>query len=90
MFWFKWCPRYSGDLYSDHDQYGRYITCAQCGFSKDLSQNREERVVITAEPIPAPVLPQSNGDKRRRLSHGGRHFARTLAMAKRSSPEIAA
>ncbi len=90
MFWLKRCPRCSGDLYADSDQYGPYITCAQCGFSKDLAQNGEERIVITAEPMSAPVVPQLNGGKRRRLSHGGRHFARTLAMAKRSSAETAA
>ena len=90
MFWFKRCPRCSGDLYADHDQYGPYITCAQCGFSKDLPQNGEERIVITAEPIPAPAVPMSKGGKRRRLSHGGRHFASTLAMAKKTLTETAA
>ena len=90
MFWFKWCPRCSGDLYADYDQYGPYVTCAQCGFNKDLPQNDEERIVITAEPVPAPVVPELKGGKRRRLSHGGRHFARTLAMAKRSAAETAA
>jgi len=90
MFWFKRCPRCSGDLYADSDQYGPYITCAQCGFSKDLAQNGQDQMIITAEPIPAPGVPELKGGKRRRLSHGGRHFARTLAMAKRSSAETAA
>ena len=90
MFWFKSCPRCSGDLYADNDQYGPYITCAQCGFSKDLPQAGEERFVITAEPVPAPVVPESMGGKRSRLSHGGRHIARTLAIAKRSSTGTAA
>ncbi|PKB81123.1 MAG: hypothetical protein BZY88_07100 [SAR202 cluster bacterium Io17-Chloro-G9] len=90
MFWLKLCPRCSGDLYTDYDQYGPYITCAQCGFSKDLPQDGEEPIVITAEPVPAPVITQAQGEKRRRMSHGGRHFARTLAMAKRTSTESAA
>ena len=90
MFWFKRCPRCSGDLYADYDQYGPYITCAQCGFSKDVAQKGEERIVITAEPAPAPVVLHSDSGKRRRLSHGGRHFARTLAMARRSSTQTAA
>ena len=90
MFWFKKCPRCSGDLYADYDQYGQYITCAQCGFSKDLVQNGEELSVITAEPVPAPMVLDSNSGKRRRLSHGGRHFARTLAMGSMASAETAA
>ena len=89
MFWFKKCPRCSGDLYADYDQYGPYITCAQCGFSKDLVQNGEERIAISAEATPPPAIPQLEDGKRRRLSHGGRHFARTLAMAKRSLTEAA-
>jgi hypothetical protein len=31
MFWFKICPRCCGDLSEDRDQYGRYISCIQCG-----------------------------------------------------------
>ena len=90
MFWFKRCPRCSGDLYADYDQYGPYITCAQCGFSKDLAQNGEERIVMTADPSPAPMVLPADDGQRRRGSHGGRHFARTLAMARRSSTQTAA
>ena len=89
MFWFKGCIRCSGDRYTDHDQYGPYITCAQCGFSKDLVQNGEAQIAIAAETIPAPLVPHSTGGKRRRMSHGGRHFASTLAKVKRALTEAA-
>ena len=30
MFWFKGCPKCHGDLYSDRDVYGSYVSCFQC------------------------------------------------------------
>ena len=38
MFWFKRCPRCSGDLFEESDRYGCFITCMQCGFSKDTTE----------------------------------------------------
>ncbi len=81
MFWFKGCPRCNGDLYRDRDQYGDFVTCAQCGFSKDLPQSTTGLLMITADPVPAPSVPRWESGKRRRVSHGGRHFTRTLAAA---------
>ena len=80
MFWFKLCPRCSGDLLEDRDQYGYFVTCMQCGFHKDVPADLEGPFAISAEPLAAPVAPQSNGAKRRRISHGGRHFTRTFAF----------
>ena len=80
MFWFKLCPRCSGDLFRDHDQYGSFITCMQCGFSKDVSASHDGLLHISAEPMPVLVAPASNGTKRRRISHGGRHFSKTVAF----------
>ena len=85
MIWFKGCPRCTGDLYHDRDQYGHFVTCAQCGFSKDVPQTATGRFRITTDPVPAPAVPQWEGGNRRRLSHGGRHFTRTIAAAE---PEI--
>ena len=35
--WIKSCPRcHHGEVYMDHDQYGWYATCLQCGYSYDL------------------------------------------------------
>ena len=90
MFWLKGCPRCSGDLYHDRDQYGHFVTCAQCGFSKDLPQSTTGMLRITAEPVPAPSVPRSESGKRHRLSHGGRHFTRTLAAAAKATVKSAA
>lgn len=78
MFWFKKCPRCSGDLFEENDQYGSFITCMQCGFSKDAAESIIDPQQIDLEPVPAPTVPKFEGGKRRRISHGGRHFARTL------------
>jgi hypothetical protein len=78
MFWFKRCPRCSGDLYEENDQYGNFITCMQCGFSKDIFEKMSDPGAISVDPVPAPAVPKFQGGKRRRLSHGGRHFARTF------------
>jgi hypothetical protein len=78
MFWFKRCPRCSGDLFEETDQYGSFITCMQCGFSKDIFEKLADPGSISVDPVPAPAVPKFQGGKRRRLSHGGRHFARTF------------
>ena len=78
MFWFKQCPRCSGDLFEDRDQYGPFITCMQCGLTKDAARSDGGLMVITAEPVAAPVVPTASENKRRRISHGGRHFSKTF------------
>ena len=80
MFWFKLCPRCSGDLFQEEDQYGSFITCMQCGLNKDVAASEDGMMFISAEPVPALVTPEPDGSKRRRISHGGRHFAKTLAV----------
>ncbi|HLF04953.1 MAG TPA: hypothetical protein VI855_07025 [Dehalococcoidia bacterium] len=38
----------------------------------------EEPLHISPEPVPPPTPPKSEGGKRRRMSHGGRHFSRSI------------
>lgn len=90
MFWFKLCPRCNGDLFEDRDQYGSYITCMQCGFSKDVPGDQKGPLVVSAEPVPVPMAPQSDGSKRRRISHGGRHFSKTFEFKRDDITETAA
>ena len=90
MFWFKLCPRCTGDLFEDRDQYGSFVTCMQCGFHKDVPADLAGPFAISAEPAPTPVAPHSNGAKRRRISHGGRHFAKTFAVGAEALSETAA
>lgn len=79
MFWFKKCPRCSGDLVHENDRYGDFVTCMQCGFTKDMSDRVADPGDVSLEATPAPVVPEFEGGKRRRLSHGGRHFAKSSA-----------
>ena len=32
------CPRCHGDLSLDSDIYGRYVSCLQCGFIRDVTE----------------------------------------------------
>ncbi len=34
----KQCPRCSGDLGTNNDQYGSYVHCLQCGYMADFKQ----------------------------------------------------
>lgn len=78
MFWFKRCPRCSGDLFEENDRYGCFVTCMQCGFSKDITEKLTDPGEISLEPVEAPIVPKFQGGKRRRISHGGRHFGKTF------------
>ena len=79
-----------GGLFEDRDQYGSYITCMQCGFSKDMPGDQRSPLVVSAEPVPVPMAPQSEGSKRRRISHGGRHFSKTFEVKRVELTETAA
>ena len=55
MFWFKACPKCHGDLASDHDTYGPYVSCMQCGHY--LSQAEESRLgMLNAPPAQQPLV----------------------------------
>lgn len=73
MFWLKQCPRCSGDLISERDAFGSFITCMQCGLSKDIKGAKVDPSQMSMEPVPTPTVPQTESGVRRRLSHGGRH-----------------
>lgn len=48
MVWLKACPKCKGDLFLDKDHYGKYQSCIQCGYIKDLVDGP------TATPQAAP------------------------------------
>ena len=41
MIKFKICPRCRGDLYLTQDIFGRYFSCLQCGYLRDLEESRQ-------------------------------------------------
>ena len=79
MYWFKQCPRCSGDLVVENDQYGVFVSCMQCGMCKDVASDQFDPSQISLEPVPAPVVPQPESGTRRRMSHGGRHSYRSVS-----------
>jgi uncharacterized Zn finger protein (UPF0148 family) len=46
MVWLKACPKCKGDLFLDEDHYGKFKSCAQCGYIRDLVESHQE----TAQP----------------------------------------
>ena len=86
MFWFKQCPRCSGDLYQSKDWFGPFITCLQCGLNKDVMGSPVDLKELSFEPIPAPTVPKSESGKQRRLSHGGRHQDNRAVSREVSTP----
>lgn len=41
MLYTKSCPRCSGDVKLDRDNYGVYAKCLQCGFNRDFVTRRD-------------------------------------------------
>lgn len=42
MIKFKGCPKCRGDLYLGEDIFGKYMSCLQCGYLKDIDIREEE------------------------------------------------
>ncbi len=40
MIEFKVCPRCRGDLYRTEDMFGKYLSCFQCGYLRDLPNEK--------------------------------------------------
>ena len=87
MFLLKSCPRCCGDLYVDQDQYGSFVSCIQCGLNREIySQPGESLQFASSAALPTPLpIWQGTGTKRRRISHGGRHFSRSLTLGEESA-----
>ena len=41
MLYTKACPRCTGDVKLDRDNYGVYAKCLQCGFNRDFATRRD-------------------------------------------------
>ncbi len=41
MMYFKECPKCHGDLIAGEDMHGRYLSCIQCGYLKDIPNESE-------------------------------------------------
>ncbi|MFQ6028891.1 MAG: hypothetical protein ACE5Q6_15515 [Dehalococcoidia bacterium] len=58
MFYIKACPKCTGDLYVDQDQFGTFLECIQCGLVRDVKLNRKfdnvDRAAILPFNAPSP------------------------------------
>ncbi len=55
MIWFKACPKCQGDLCLDSDHFGKFKTCLQCGYCKDLIE--PDRATLPAMKLSRPKAP---------------------------------
>ena len=52
----KGCPRCQGSLYLATDMYGKYVSCLQCGFTRDLPSPRASTAKAgAAKPVYQPA-----------------------------------
>ncbi len=58
MIKFKVCPRCRGDLYLSEDMFGRFFSCMQCGYLRDVIEVNEPRFRTDKEA----VVIQNTGD----------------------------
>ena len=59
MYWLKQCTKCGGDLASNSDQYGPYISCMQCGQYRDIEIKEDMSPVKrlgTVQPSTVAVL----------------------------------
>ena len=52
MYFLKQCPRCNGDLATDSDKYGEFVSCLQCGYCKDIQAAASESPVFNPNPAP--------------------------------------
>ena len=55
MFWLKSCPRCHGDLFQERDQYGRYVSCLQCGHHLNGVDEAKLRYVYKGPTMDRPI-----------------------------------
>jgi len=65
MLWLKACPRCSGDLFLDYDQYGWYKACLQCGHFVDEKDEKSTVAVASKEAEDRQVVAVGGKGRRR-------------------------
>ncbi len=51
MYWLKQCTKCGGDLASDYDQYGHFVSCLQCGLCEDIQVEAAGSPIVDLEPV---------------------------------------
>ena len=52
--YFKECPKCHGDLFDGEDLHGRYVSCIQCGYMRDLPEEISHPLAGKSFVIDAP------------------------------------
>ena len=55
MYFLKQCPKCHGDLVTDSDQYGDFLSCMQCGLCQDVQADQKGSTVIGMAPSVSSV-----------------------------------
>ena len=55
MYFLKQCPRCNGDLTTDSDQYGDFISCLQCGMCQDVVTDTSGPSAVGLRSTKSPV-----------------------------------
>ena len=63
MMYFKECPKCHGDLYSGEDMHGRYLSCIQCGYMRDLPKEASHPLAGKTFVIEAPKTAKKRREK---------------------------
>ena len=56
--YFKGCPKCHGDLFSGEDMHGGYVSCAQCGYLRDLPDENDHPLAGKTYVDDSPKAPQ--------------------------------
>ena len=51
MLYFKSCPRCKGDMYVNHDLYGDYKECLQCGRTEEIEKTDAMTAMMAAATV---------------------------------------
>lgn len=82
MYWLKQCTKCGGDLASNSDQYGPYVSCMQCGQCQDMEIKEAGSLAIprkSVQPLAAAVLGRDGCLTNIRRSSPSRRSAATAA-----------
>ena len=70
MMYLKGCPKCHGDLFEEKDHFGKYTSCAQCGFSKEVAT--ASALLAVMQEVPSAKRPGRPAGHRRYLVANGR------------------
>ena len=68
MMYFKECPKCHGDLYAAEDIHGRYVSCIQCGYLRDLPVESAKPLFRETFVIDAPKTAKKKRKKVRQAA----------------------